>query len=315
MLLTVASWLSRLVIMSRMTPLAKLICNRPPATLGCRGAWHAASQPSARPGAGESRRLCPHRALCEAAVRRRRGDRETSAVISRPRRRNRRNRFVLSLLRILPGHGETGENLEKAGARTCASKLVGESRRSGAFRGGRASERRKSETAMEWGGVKVTGAAAEQSRHGFCFHPERFSCLRQRERESSHVGSSRHQTSHSQDTLQGHMLQVTCWQLKDSNMQWGIPTTVANGEQGTVVPAPAFSLGGVGVFSPMTPCHWLCLVTQAPDLEQHEAGAMLFQEGDKFLFENTDEHGWMLRVEYLNTASTSQQVQRQVPSP
>ena len=93
-LLTVASWLSRLVISFRMTPRDKLVCNRPPATLSCRGAWYAASQPSARPGAGESGGLCPHRALCEAAVRRRRGDRETSEVISRPRRRNRRNRSV-----------------------------------------------------------------------------------------------------------------------------------------------------------------------------------------------------------------------------
>ncbi|CAE7226434.1 ddx31 [Symbiodinium sp. KB8] len=70
---------------------------------------------------------CSLTAIGTAAVRRRRGDRETSAVISRPRRPRR----------------------------------DGRESREGAFRGGRASERRKSETAMEWGGVRVTGAAAE----------------------------------------------------------------------------------------------------------------------------------------------------------
>ncbi|CAE7196580.1 ddx31 [Symbiodinium necroappetens] len=63
MLLTVASW--------------------PPATLGCRGAWHAASQPSARPQCG--------------------GAAETE----------RRARSSPGL----GGHGETGENLEKAAFR------------------------------------------------------------------------------------------------------------------------------------------------------------------------------------------------------
>ena len=107
---------------------------------------------------------------------------------------------------------------------------------------------------------------------------------------------------------QGVMLQLTngCWQLAveaapGTAPTTGRPRTVAVGEQGTADTAPPLSCGLVGTFAPMTPRHWVFLITQAPGSFEHELGSMLLQEGDKLPFEYAEQH----RPRAIPEASTS----------
>ncbi|CAE7709541.1 unnamed protein product, partial [Symbiodinium necroappetens] len=103
---------------------------------------------------------------------------------------------------------------------------------------------------------------------------------------------------------QGELIQLThgCWQLTVQPSPGGTPPAgrfraVMPGEQGTATTAPYLTCGLVGTFAPLSQDHWVFLVTQAPGPLYHEHGAMLLQEGDKLLFEHTEENGWMIRME------------------
>ena len=110
---------------------------------------------------------------------------------------------------------------------------------------------------------------------------------------------------------QGDMQPLThgCWRIEvvpspDAPVnappaQGRLPRIVRQGAEGTANSAPPFTTGLVGIFSQMTPEHWLLDIQQAPPPEQHEPGTMLLSAGDKLLFERVDGE-WIIRVEHLN---------------
>ena len=164
-LLMAASWLSRLVIHLKNAPRAKLIPSvtglrllQAVTVLGMQSHSHRHGLGLTR--AADSTRISVSvRPPCDAAETESRASRPSPGLGGEQSRAGRAQ-----------GQGETATTEKDGpGPRRTRCLRVG---RSGAFRGGRgrggrASERwksAKSQSAMDWGGVRVTGAAAEQSQ-------------------------------------------------------------------------------------------------------------------------------------------------------